>query len=198
MSNETEAIDTALSQQLADRLRALRARVGWSLETLAQASGVSRSMISQIERGASSPTAVVLARLAAAFGLPLASLFDTPTETPDPVARAAAQPVWRDPGTGYRRRNVSPADPALTARLVEVELPPGAQVLYENTPAGPGAVQQQVWLLAGRLALRWGDARWSLEPGDCAAMTLDRPTGFHNPGTVPARYAVVLAGGVAR
>jgi transcriptional regulator with XRE-family HTH domain len=198
MSNETESTVSALNQQLAARLRELRRQAGWSLEALAQSSGVSRSMVSQIERGASSPTAVVLARLASAFGLPLAALFDAPaTSTPDPVARAGEQATWRDPATGYRRRNVSPPDPTLVARLVDVELPPGARVLYDNTPGGP-VVQQQVWLLAGSLDLRWGDAHWTLAPGDCAAMTLDRPTGFHNPGPEPARYAVVLCGGAAR
>lgn len=196
MSNETDVDVDDLTQHLAARLRELRARAGWSLEALANASGVSRSMISQIERAASSPTAVVLARLAAAFGLPLAALFDLPA-APEPVARAGDQPTWCDPATGYRRRNVSPADPALGVHIVDVELPAGAQVLYDNTAGGP-VVQQQVWLLTGRLALRWGDAHWTLEPGDCAAMTLDRPTGFHNPGAGPARYAVVLSGGAAR
>lgn len=198
MSRSTDPASAALNRQLAVRLRGLRAQAGWSLDALAQASGVSRSMISQIERGASSPTAVVLARLAAAFGLTLAALFDAPAAAaPAPVARAGDQPAWRDPATGYVRRNVSPANPALAARLVDVALPPGARVLYDNTATGP-VVQQQVWLLTGRLQLRWGDEHWSLAPGDCAAMTLDRPTGFHNPGSAPARYAVVLSAGIAR
>src|SRR2546426_8385151 len=78
-----------LNQRIAERVRELRAAHGFSLDALAGRSGVSRSMISLIERGESSPTAVVLEKLAAGFGGMLASLFDAP---------AAAPPAPRRPG----------------------------------------------------------------------------------------------------
>src|SRR5689334_15443696 len=94
-----------LSHRIAARVRELRAARSLSLEGLASRSGVSRSMISLVERGESSPTAVVLERLATGLGVTLASLFDPPTEvgaTPaDPVARRQDQPEWRDPASGY-------------------------------------------------------------------------------------------------
>lgn len=203
MSNQTElppspsppgdpASPDPLTARLAQRLRALRRGAGWSLEVLAARSGVSRSMISQVERGASSPTAAVLDRLAQAFGLALAALFDAPEPAADPVARAADHPPWRDPASGYVRRNVSPALAGLGARIVDVTLPPGARVVYENG-GGAAAVRQQVWVIDGRLAMRWGDTTWTLDAGDCAAMALDRPTGFHNPGQRAVRYAVVVS-----
>ena len=106
--------DTAsgLNQRIAERVRELRAAQGLSLDALASKSGVSRSMISLIERGESSPTAVVLEKLAAGLGVTLASLFEplaagahAPT---GPVARRDDQPQWQDPASGYIRRNVSP------------------------------------------------------------------------------------------
>lgn len=87
---------------LAARLRDLRSRSGLSLDALAQRSGVSRSNISLIERGASSPSAVVLDKLATALGVSVASLFESPAraEAPSPLLRVADQPVWSDPASG--------------------------------------------------------------------------------------------------
>src|SRR5438876_10968641 len=97
---------------IAHRVRELRDTQGFSLDALAERSGVSRSNISLIERGQSSPTAAVLDKLAAGLGVTLASLFEedaSPAAEPSPVARAAEQPTWTDPASGYVRRNLSPA-----------------------------------------------------------------------------------------
>src|SRR5579872_1152381 len=97
-----------ISERLAARIRQIRAERSLTLEAFAEASGVSRSMISLIERGESSPTAVVLEKLATGLGVALATLFDAPSAPPDPVSRRANQIEWRDPASGYLRRNVSP------------------------------------------------------------------------------------------
>src|SRR5947209_18270610 len=112
-SSMTDTTATTLNARIADRVRELRAARGLSLDALATRSGVSRSMISVIERGESSPTAVVLEKLSVGLGVPLASLFDAPADDAalpaGPVARRVDQPEWRDPASGYLRRNVSPA-----------------------------------------------------------------------------------------
>src|SRR5262249_62241222 len=84
-------VETAsdLNQRIAEQVRGLRARQGLSLDALAGRSGVSRSMISLIERGESSPTAVVLERLATGLGITLASLFDAPAAAQEPGGPAA-------------------------------------------------------------------------------------------------------------
>src|SRR5262252_4702206 len=106
------AVASDLNQRIAERVRELRTRQGLSLEALASKSGVSRSMISVIERGESSPTAVVLEKLAAGLGVMLASLFEAPVaagpSSRSPVARRDDHPQWRDPASGYLRPNVSP------------------------------------------------------------------------------------------
>ena len=185
---------TGLNERIAERVRDLRVAQGLSLAILATKSGVSRSMISLIERGESSPTAVVLDKLATGLGVVLASLFEAPTaEAPSgPVARRDEQPVWRDPASGYLRRSVSPSGVTQPLRIVEVRFPAGARVAFENG-ARDVRVHQQVWVLEGAIDVMVGDERHRLREGDCLGMRLDRPTMFRNPTRKPTRYAVVIA-----
>src|SRR5258708_16393699 len=120
-----DALEPTLTQRIAEGVRTLRAGRGLTLDALAQRSRVSRSMISLIERGESSPTAVLLERLATGLGVPLASLFEAPVASPEPIARRADQQQWRDPASGYVRRNVSPAGVASPVRIVGVEFAAG-------------------------------------------------------------------------
>ncbi len=180
-----------INQRIAARVRGLRSASGLSLEAVAQRSGVSRSMISLIERGESSATAVVLEKLAASLGVALAGLFEDTQAPASPLAKRKAQPRWRDPASGYLRRNLSPPGFAAPLQLVEVEFPPGARVAYESG-AREVPIHQQIWMLEGTIELRVGDEQFHLEAGDCLAMQLDRPTGFRNPGRKRARYLVAI------
>jgi transcriptional regulator with XRE-family HTH domain len=182
---------SGLTERIAQRVRELRAQRGLSLDDMAARSGVSRSMISLVERAESSPTAVVLEKLATGLGVPLAALFDLPGAAGDPVARVADQPSWRDPGSGYVRRNVSPAGFASPLQIVEVAFPAGARVSFDTGARLP-RVHQQVWVLEGSIAIALGDEQHRLNAGDCLAMVLDRPMSYHNPTRKPARYAVVI------
>jgi transcriptional regulator with XRE-family HTH domain len=184
-----------LNLRIAERVRDLRAAHGLSLDALAERSAVSRSMISLIERGESSPTAVVLEKLATGLGVTLASLFDASSADPvpgGPVARREDQPQWQDPASGYVRRNVSPPGVPQPMQIVEVHFPARGRVAFE-TGARDVRVHQQVWVLEGSIDITIGADRHRLREGDCLAMQLDRPTMFHNPTRKPARYAVVLA-----
>ena len=184
---------TSLDQRIGTRVRDLRASRGLTLEDLAERSGVSRSMISVIERGESSPTAALLEKLASGLGVSLASLFDAPKPNRDPVARRAEQPQWRDPASGYVRRNVSPAGVASPIQIVEVEFPAGARVAFDSG-ARDTRVHQQVWVLDGSIEVSVGDESHQLRTGDCFAFVLDRPTAFRNRTRKTARYAVVIVG----
>ncbi|HEY4067497.1 MAG TPA: XRE family transcriptional regulator [Burkholderiaceae bacterium] len=181
-----------LNHRIARRVVALRAAAGVSLEALAARCGVSRSTISLIERGETSATAVVLEKLAAGLNAPLAALFEAERAAPGPLMRRAEQPEWRDPASGYLRRNVSPPDCPSPMRIVEVEFPAGQCVVLEG--ASPDAeIRQQVWLLEGAMELTHGGQTHRLEAGDCLAMVLAGPVEFRNPTRQPARYAVVIA-----
>ena len=137
--------------RIASRLKELRTRQELTLDELSRRSGVSRSMISLIERAESSPTASVLDKLSASLGVTLASLF-APQERGDaaPVARRKDQPEWRDPETGYVRRNLSPPGFPSPIELVEVVLPSGTRVAYDSGFREPH-VDQQVFVLEGAI-----------------------------------------------
>jgi transcriptional regulator with XRE-family HTH domain len=192
---ERKGSESDLNQRIAERVRELRAARGLSLDALAGTSGVSRSMISLIERGESSPTAVVLEKLAAGLNVTLASLFDAPSAAhapPGPVARREEQPQWKDPASGYIRRNVSPAGVPQPSQIIEVHFPPGERVAFDSSGRDV-RVHQQIWMLEGAMEITLGDECYRLRQGDCLAMQLDRPIMFHNRTRRAARYAVVIS-----
>jgi transcriptional regulator with XRE-family HTH domain len=183
-----------ITSRLARRVRELRDAKDFTLDALAERSGVSRSNISLIERGQSSPTAAVLDKLAAGLGVTLASLFEddaSPAAEPSPVARLAEQPVWTDPASGYVRRNLSPAARS-PIQLVDVVFPAGQRVAYESGPREV-EIHQQVWIIEGVMEVSVGREQWRLKRGDCLAMRLDGPIVYRNPTRKPARYLVALA-----
>ncbi|HSW04561.1 helix-turn-helix domain-containing protein [Aquabacterium sp.] len=180
-----------VNDRIARRVHALRTAQNLSLDALATRCGVSRSMISLVERGESSPTAVVLERLATGLGVMLASLFDEAPEQAEPVVRRAAQLNWTDPQSGYVRRNLSPPGYPAPLQLVEVSFPPGARVAYE-TGARERPVHQQLWVIEGAVDIQLGNQQHQLATGDCLAMRLDQPIVFSNPHRHPARYLVAI------
>src|SRR5690242_13028803 len=101
--------EASLDDKLAARLREEREARGWSVADLATRSGVSRAMISKIEHGEANPTASLLGKLSAAFGLPLSLLLARVEGEAPRLAAAASQPIWKDPETGYVRRALSPS-----------------------------------------------------------------------------------------
>jgi transcriptional regulator with XRE-family HTH domain len=187
-----------------ERLRAARQARGWPIDRLASLSGVSRAMISKIERGESSPTAVVLGKLSAALELSIAELLaaapataagtgaGAPPHGQAPagglVRRAADAPEWRDPDTGYLRRQLS--TPQFPVAVTEVMLPAGARVPY---PAGAYAfIAQLVWVQSGQLTLADGPAVHVLSAGDTFELGEPRPREFRNESDGDCRYLVVV------
>ena len=190
MTVEQEAEEALAGRAIAERLRLERETRGWSLAELAQRSGVSKAMISKVERCEASPTATVLGRLSGAFGLPLSALFALAERGEERMSRAEAQPVWTDPETGYTRRAISPQNGS-RLDLIEVMLPPGVRIPY---PAAAFAFQhQQIWLREGCLVFTEGRTEWNLEAGDCLQLGQPEDCIFHNPGDRPAVYVVALS-----
>ncbi|WP_427888702.1 helix-turn-helix domain-containing protein [Kribbella sp. GL6] len=181
-----------LSRSLAATVHQARVGQDLSVNALAERSGVSRAMIGKIERGEAQPTAVLLGKLSGALGMTLSELVARAENTDELLRRAADQPVWTDPATGYRRRAVSPLTDG-PLELVEVELPPGAAVSY---PADAYIFKyQQLWILDGNLRFHEGSQVHELQTGDCLQLGAPLPTTFHNPGTATCRYLVALVKG---
>lgn len=181
-----------INARIAGRVRMLRADRGMTLDALAAKCDVSRSMISRVERGESSATAVVLDKVATGLGVPLAALFEDSSTPASPISRRQDRMAWRDPQSGYVRRNISPANFPSPIRIVEVRFPPGARVAYE-TGARDVSLDQQIWVQEGTIEVTLGSATYLLSEDDCLAMKLNEPTTFHNPTRRTARYIVVLA-----
>jgi transcriptional regulator with XRE-family HTH domain len=175
---------------IADRLRLERESRGWTLGDVAQRSGVSRAMISKIERAEASPTATVLVRLASAFDLTLAGLIARAEGETDRLVRAEDQSVWRDPASGYLRRQIfERSDHPI--ELVRVELPPRACV---GMPASSYArIRQVLWVLEGDLVIDEAGTRRELAAGDCLGFGPPADTTFVNPSDSVCTYVVIVA-----
>lgn len=195
MKERAAAKSPDINARIARRVRSLRAERDLTLDALAAKCSVSRSMLSLVERGESSPTAVVLEKIATGLGVPLAVLFDDPGAPASPLSRRTDRTIWCDPQSGYLRCNISPGNYPSPIQIVEVTLPAGARVAYEN---GDATLHQQVWVREGRVEVTVGRVAHQLAKDDCLAMRLDEPTAFRNRTRKRARYVVVVANGRGR
>jgi transcriptional regulator with XRE-family HTH domain len=176
--------------RIARRLRLERDSRGWSQADLAERSGVSKATISKIEREEMSPTAVILVRLAGAFDLTLAGLLLRAEDQAGRLSRAGDQPVWRDPGTGYLRRQVF-SRPDHPLEVVQIELPAGQRVVL---PASSYAhIRQAIWVEAGDLVILEGGERHELAAGDCLGFGPPCEVTLANETARSCTYLVVLA-----
>lgn len=183
--------ESVFTARLAGRLKAEREARGWSIAALAERSGVSRAMISRIERGEASPTAALLARLSGAFALSLSRLLARAEPEPGRLLRAETQQLWRDPGTGYVRRPLTPE--GALPELVLIELPPGAVV---PAPAASHSFRRGhcIWLLSGRLCFVEGEETHVLGPGDCLSLGPPADCEYRNPSAnETCTYIVAIA-----
>jgi transcriptional regulator with XRE-family HTH domain len=185
-----DTITDDLSTRLANRLRLERDSRGWSLADLAERSGVSKATISKIERAEVSPTAVVLVRLASAFDLTLAGLMLRAEGQGGRLSRAAEQPVWRDPETGYLRRQVF-VRPDHPVEIIKVEMPAKQRVTLPTSSYAH--IRQALWVLAGALVIIEGGERHELGTGDCLGFGPPAEVTFANESNAPCTYVVALA-----
>jgi transcriptional regulator with XRE-family HTH domain len=177
------------SALLAERLRKERADKRWSLAEVAERSGISKAMLSKIERAEVSPTAAVLARVAAAFGLTLAQ-FLTPAQGPSKrLLSAREQPRWKDPGTGYTRKQIF-IDAQTGLEVVEVGLPPGVSASF------PADVYQRLgqvaWVISGKLTIVEGQQTHELRAGVRLEFGAPAEVTYRNAGSRPCRYLIAL------
>ena len=184
------AITRSLDNQIAARLRALRAERNWSLDELAKRSEISRATLSRLENAEVSPTANVLGRLCAAYGLAMSRLMRMVEEDFEPVIRREAQWVWHDQDVAFERRSISPPNAALAGEVIECKLGPGTRISYPE-PSKPG-LEHHLVMLDGRLALTIGEATHEVCAGDCLRYQLHGATEFLTPDDTGARYILFM------
>jgi transcriptional regulator with XRE-family HTH domain len=175
---------------IARRIRLERDARNWSLAELAEKSGVAKASISKIERGEMSASAGILARLATAFDLTLAGLLLRAEGEKPRLSRAADQPVWRDPATGYNRKQIfGRSDHPL--EVVRVELPPRQSASF---PASSYAhTRHVVWVQSGKLTLIEAGVRNVLSAGDSLGFGPPSEVTYANESEKPCTYIVTLA-----
>jgi len=167
--------------------RMLRARTdrGLTLQELADRSTVSVSMLSAVERGAKAPTVVVLDRIAAGLGLPLAELVTEPVRMV--VRRAAEQDVVDEPG-GWQRTILTPVVPGVNFEWIRSTLPPGCEAgTYPPYAAGS---HEFIYVQSGVLTLTIDEETLKIEEGDSLYLAADVTLSYANHGATPCTYYV--------
>ncbi|HXF31175.1 MAG TPA: XRE family transcriptional regulator [Solirubrobacterales bacterium] len=179
------------------RVRALREAMSLSLRDLAERSGVSAQMLSQVERGETSPTLAVAAKIAAGLELTLSQLLRLDEGQHVAVSRAAERRSSRR--GGHVIEELTPPLPGQRADVSLHVLDPGATTGGASDPPmhEPGSRETAV-VLAGSPALILEGTRIELQEGDSVTFDADLPHHFENEGTEPTRFIAVIAAGLRR
>ncbi len=177
---DEEQSASALTQTVGANLRKERARRGLSLEKLAIASGVSRSMLGQIELGQSAPTINVLWKIASALDVPFSALLAEPERSGTRVLRAAQSKRLTSADGSFVSRALFPYEGSRKAELYELRLSSRGAEIAE--PHAPGTVENLV-VNQGSLELTIGDETVLLERGDSVVFSADVPHAYRNPGS---------------
>ena len=179
------------------RVRALREAMDLSLRDLAERSGVSAPMLSQVERGETSPTLQVAARIAAGLELRLSQLLRLDEGGSVSIVRAGDG--RRGGADGHRYEILSPPLPGLRAELSRHRLAPGAVTGAQGDPPmhEPGSRETAV-VEAGEPELHVDGQRHRLRRGDCVTFDADLPHHFENPGKEEAVLLAVVSAGLRR
>jgi transcriptional regulator with XRE-family HTH domain len=189
---ETKAAEPAdaISRHLGGRVKHLRASRSWSLEDLARASGVSRSMLSQIEREQANPTLAVTLRIARAFGLSLGELLELPgAASAITVIRADDHTYHYRSDKDCRIRTLSPLNLEKDVEFYEVRLQPGGAL--RSSPHFEGT-REFLTLQKGRLRVESGSDTEELVPGDSASYRADVPHALVNAARTEALAFLIV------
>ncbi|MEU0571871.1 XRE family transcriptional regulator [Nonomuraea sp. NPDC005983] len=175
--------------ELGSRVRAERRSRGLSVERLAELSGISRSMVSEVERGAKTPSVLVLDRLATALGTSIGRLLDEPAHATLRVLRRAEQRVLRDP-SGWERRVLSPVLADVEFEFMRTTIGPGVDA-GEFAPHAPGS-REYLAVESGTLRLTIDDRPHELRAGDSAYYPGDCRHAFANDGDTDCVYYLAM------
>jgi transcriptional regulator with XRE-family HTH domain len=182
------------------RIRALRDAMELSLRDLADRSGVSAPMLSQVERGETSPTLAVAARIASGLELTLSQLLRLDEGATVAIVRPGdRRPGTSDPSSGHQAEILTPPLPGQRAELSRHVLAPGAVTGGPGDPPmhEPGS-RESALVQAGRVALLIDGERYELAAGDCVTFDADLPHHFENPGSEDAVLLAVVCAGLRR
>jgi transcriptional regulator with XRE-family HTH domain len=193
---EPASVDAAV---LGARVKALRESSGLSLRDLASRSGVSAPMLSQVERGETSPTLTVAARIAAGLELRLSQLLRLDEDGAVTVVRASQRRRGGNPRRGHRFEVMTAAQPGQRAELSQHTLAPGGATGGPADPPmhEPGS-RETALVQEGAVVLVCDGQRYELKEGDCVTFDADLPHHFENAGEADTRFLAVVSAGLRR
>lgn len=184
------AEEAVSSERLGERVRTMRRGAGLTLDELAERAGVSRAMLSKVERGEKNPTLMVAARISGGLGVTLTQLIETEKRGSVVVIPRAGRRAMRDPETGFERQAISPDPGGRGVELVYNVVPEGS-TSGEFPPHRKG-VEEHVVVERGRLRAVLGGEEHVLETGDAVYFQADVPHRFDNAGEGECGYYLVI------
>jgi XRE family transcriptional regulator, regulator of sulfur utilization len=181
------------------RVKALRESAGLSLRDLTERSGVSAPMLSQVERGETSPTLTVAARIAAGLDLRLSQLLRLDEQGSVTVVRPAERQHGGNKRRGHNFAVLTSAQPGQRSELSHHTLTPGGATGASDDPPmhEPGS-RETALVERGSIVLVCDGARYELKEGDCVTFDADLPHHFENPTAVEAAFLAVVSAGLRR
>jgi transcriptional regulator with XRE-family HTH domain len=171
-------------------VRALRRERGWTLEMLAERSGVSRAMISKLERGEKNPTLVVAARVAEGLGVSLSQLVGVEDKRKVVVVPRERRMTMRDPETGFERQLLSPSFGGRGVEFVRNVVPEGST--SGKFPPHRRGVEEYLVVERGRMRAVVGGEEYVLDEGDAVYFEADVAHRFDNAGEGECSYYLVI------
>jgi len=178
------------TSQLPVLLKRCRTEQELTLDALSERSGVSRGMISKIERGQASPSAEVLGKLAEALGQSISQLVGGVRGDGIVKIEALAQPVYKEEPSGFERRSLSPMYRGRGVDFVLNTLPAGART--SPFPSHRAGVEEHLFVEQGQLRVHIGDKAQTLSAGDFLFYPADVEHTFENIGAETARFFIVI------
>lgn len=181
------------------RVRALRESSSLSLRDLAERSGVSAPMLSQVERGETSPTLAIANRIAAGLELRLSQLLRLDEDGAVTIVRAAQRQRGGNTRRGHRFEVLTSGDPGQRSDLSRHTLAPGgATGAHDDPPRHEPGSRETSLVERGSPVLVCDGQRYELREGDCVTFDADLPHHFENPGEDVAVLLAVLSAGLRR
>jgi transcriptional regulator with XRE-family HTH domain len=199
MAAVTDSTDAVAPDVLGARVRALREAMDLSLRDLASRSGVSAPMLSQVERGETSPTLQVAGRIAAGLELRLSQLLRLDEDGAVSIVRRTERRKGPATARGHRYEVLTPPLPGQRAELSRHTLAPGASTGGPGDPPmhEPGS-RETALVESGEVVLVCDGRRHELATGDAVTFDADLPHHFENPGDREAVLLAVVSAGLRR
>lgn len=190
-AREFSVVDAVAAGELGRRVRDLRGKRGMTLESLAGRSGVSRAMLSKVERGEKTPTLVVAAKVAEGLGISLSQLAGVEARREVVMVPRDRRMVMRDPETGFERQLLSPSFGGRGVEFVRNVVPERAT--SGDFPPHRQGVEEYIVVEQGRLKAVLGGEEYLLEEGDSLYFEADVTHRFDNVGLGEASYYLVIS-----